>query len=232
MSADRLSPADLAQFRRLSTCLVASSIETFNVRLRNSGFADASIRCFFPELAPIIGYAATVRIRSADPPMEGHSYYDRTDWWNYLLTVPAPRIVVIEDIDSHPGLGAFIGEVHANILQALGCAGVVTNGGVRDLPHIQKTGFQLFAGNVSVSHAFAHLFDFGGNVAVGGLKVQPGDLIHGDLHGVQTIPLEIAGQIPARVEEIRRKRQRLIEICRSADFSLEKLSKAVKETKS
>src|SRR5262249_33718535 len=144
-----------------------------------------------------LGYAATARIRTSDPPIEGHSYYFRTEWWNEILRVPAPRVIVVEDLDQPPGRGAFVGEVHASILQALGGVALVTNGSVRDLAEIEKTGFQLFAGSVSVSHAYAHIFDFGGTVKVGGLKVSPGDLIHADRHGVQTIPVEIAAQIPS-----------------------------------
>ena len=121
MTANRLPPALLEQIGRLSTCVVANAIETFDVRLRNAGFADSSVRCIFEEFPPMVGYAATARIRTTDPPMEGHSYYERTDWWNHILTIPTPRVVVIEDMDSPPGLGAFIGEVHASILAALGC---------------------------------------------------------------------------------------------------------------
>lgn len=226
-------PAQLEQFRRLTTCLVASAIETFHVRLPNAGFTDSSIQCVFRDQPPLIGYAATARMRSANPRMEAtktYDYYDRTDWWNHILSIPAPRVVVIEDVDDPPGVGAFVGEVHANILLALGCIGIVTNGAVRDLPDIQPTEFQMFAGNVSVSHAYAHVFDFGGKVEVGGLRVQPGDLIHGDCHGVQTIPLEIADRVPAAAREIRQRRQQLIGLRRSADFTLEKLRQTIRDT--
>lgn len=228
-----LKPAQLEQFRRLSTCVVASAIETFHVRLPNTGFADSTIRCIFEEQPPMIGYAATARIRSSNPPMEPNKsfdYYDRTDWWNNIMTVPAPRVVVIEDVDEPAGLGAFIGEVHANILLSLGCVGIVTNGAVRDLPDIRPTEFQMFAGNVAVSHAYAHLFDFGGAIQVGGLRIRPGDLIHGDCHGVQTIPLEIADKVPEVAREVRQRRQHLIGLRRSADFSLEKLRQAIRDT--
>ena len=93
-----------------------------------------------------------------------------------------------------PGLGSFIGDVHANILRVLGCIGVVTNGAVRNVEAARALQFQMFARNLSVSHAFAHVFDFGGPVEVGHMQVRPGDLLHGDRHGVQTIPLEIAQQ--------------------------------------
>lgn len=230
MTEQKLSPANLEQLRRLSTCVVASTVETFRVRLPNTGFADSSIHCIFKDRLPTVGYAATARIRSVSPPMEGRGYYyERTDWWNHILSIPAPRIVVIEDVDKPPGLGAFIGEVNANILLALGCAGVVTNGSVRDIEQVRLSGLQMFAGSVSVSHAYAHVFDFGSPVEIGGLKIRPGDLIHGDRHGVQTIPIEIAEQIPAAAHNILQRRQRLVGICRADDFSLEKLREAIQE---
>jgi len=224
MTAPSLTPVRLEQLRRFSTCLVASAIETFQVRLPNTGFSDSSIRCMFEDLPPIAGYAATARIRTADPPMEGGGYiYDRTDWWKEILAVPAPRIVVIQDVDSHPGLGAFVGEVHANILQALGCVGVVTNGAVRDLDVIEGSGFQMFAGNVSVSHAYAHIFDFGGPVDLARMRIRPGDLLHADRHGVLSIPAEIAERIPPVATEIKDRRHRIVDTCRCSDFSIEKL---------
>ena len=231
IKANQPTPPQLDELRQFSTCVTASAIETFGVRLCNAGFANSSIRCQFKDLPGVVGYAATARIRSANPPMDSHGYfyYDRADWWNEILTIPAPRIVVIEDLDDPAGLGAFVGAVHANILRALGCVALVTNGSVRDVPDIRPTGFQVFAANVAVSHAYAHVFDFGSPVRVGGLKVSPGDLVQGDLHGVQTIPLEIADRVPAKARDILKRRKRLIDLCRSDDFSLEKLQRVMKQ---
>ena len=229
MEAKRPRVAAVEEFRQLSTCIVSSAIENFRVRLPNTGFADSHIRCIFEDLPPMAGYAATARIRSASPPMEGDGYhYARTDWWDHILSIPSPRVVVLEDLDRPSGLGAFLGEVNANILTALGCAGVVTNGSVRDIREIRPLCLPLFAGNVAVSHAYAHIFDFGGSVVVGGLEIHPGDLIHGDLHGVQTIPLEIADRVPAAAREIQKERDRVVRLCHSADFSVEQLRSAVK----
>jgi 4-hydroxy-4-methyl-2-oxoglutarate aldolase len=100
---------------------------------------------------------------------------------------------------------------------------------VRDLNQIAPTGFQVFAGNVSVSHGYAHILDFGGPVIVGGLEIRPGDMVHADRNGVQTIPLEIAGQIVRRANEIRQRRQKLVALCRSTDFSVEALRQAINE---
>jgi 4-hydroxy-4-methyl-2-oxoglutarate aldolase len=230
MTMNCLDPGQLEQLRSIGTCIVASAVELFGVRLQNTGFANSHVRCMFPKFPPIAGYAATARIRSAQPPIEGRNYYRRTDWWTHILTIPAPRIVVIEDVDDPPGLGAFVGSVNANILLALGCTALITNGAVRDLHDVETSGFQMFAGNVSVSHAYAHVFDFGGEVEMAGLKIQPGSLLHGDLHGVLTVPLEIASKVPAAAQEIMRRRQQLVGLCKTPDFSMEGLRQAIDDT--
>lgn len=229
MTTNTLTQAQLDQLAGLDSSSVSNAIETFDVRLRNTGFTDCTVHCMFPEMPRIVGYAATARIRSSSPPMGSHNYYDRTDWWNHILSIPAPRIVVAQDVDEHPGLGAFIGEVHANILSALGCVAVVTNGAVRGLPAMKAIGFQMFAGNVSVSHAYAHVFDFGGPVTVGRMKVQAGDLLHGDAQGVQTVPLEIAAKVPDVADQIMENKKRLAALCQSREFSLDKIRAAVKD---
>lgn len=224
-----LSPGQMESIRRLGTFAVSNAIESFDVRLRNEGLADASIRSMFPRLPPMLGYAATARIRCSSPPPVGHNYHDRTDWWNYLITVPAPRVVVIQDLDPKPGFGAFVGEIHANIQRALGSEGAVTNGAVRDLPAVEASGYQLFAGSVAVSHAYAHMVEFGESVEVGGLRIATGDLIFGDSHGVLSIPMEIAAGIPARAKTIAVRERKVIDFCRSRSFSLEKLREVVRD---
>src|SRR6187401_447364 len=191
-----ISPATLEALQSLDTCTVANAIETFDVRLRNEGYANSSIRSMTSCESPVVGHAVTARIRCSSPPMSGGAYADRTDWWTHILTIPEPRIVVIEDIDEKPGSGAFLGEVHACILHALGCVAAITNGSVRDVPAISASDFKVFANHVSVSHAYCHIVDFGTPVKVGGLEIHPGDLLHADCHGVLSVPNAIADAIP------------------------------------
>jgi regulator of RNase E activity RraA len=223
MTSNQIEPATLEKLRQLDSCAVANAIETFGVRLRNTGFADSTVRCMFGDFPPLVGYAATVRVRTADPPMEGDSYYYRLDWLEHVLSVPPPRILVVQDLDHDPGLGSFIGDVHANILRVLDCIGVVTNGAVRNIEAARELKFQMFARNLSVSHAFAHIFDFGGTVEVGQLQVRPGDLLHSDRHGVQTVPIEIAQKIPAVAQRMNGEEREIIELCQSEAFTMEKL---------
>jgi len=222
-----ISVEQLGALRRLDTCAVSNAIEAFQIRLRNAGFADARVRCIFEDLPPMVGYAATARLRTGEPPITG-SYHDRADWWKSILQVPEPRIVVLQDLDEPPGVGALLGDVQAAILRALGCVGYVTNGAVRELPRVREQRLSLFAGNVAVSHAYAHVFDFGSTVNVGGLEVQPGDLLHGDRHGVLTVPKEIVPEIPEVAARLEQAEKKVIDFCRSQEFSVDKLQRAVK----
>jgi regulator of RNase E activity RraA len=222
-----LAPEQLEALRRLDACTLANTIETFHVRLRDEGFMASTIRCLFPSLQPMLGYAATVKIRGSAPPTGDGAFPDRTDWWDHIVAQSGPRVVVIQDVATRPGLGALVGEVHMNILQALNCVGVVTNGSVRSIPAAERTGFHLFSGSVSVSHAYVHIIDIGAPVEIGGLKIQSGDLLHGDQHGVQSIPLGIAAQIPSIAARISARKQELIALCKSPEFSLERLRAAI-----
>jgi 4-hydroxy-4-methyl-2-oxoglutarate aldolase len=220
---------DLESLRGFDTCTISNAIERMNARPRNEGFVSGAVRCRFPDLPPMVGYAATGRIRTVSPPMAHRCYYDRMDWWTYVASLPKPRVLVVEDADGKPGLGAFIGEIHASIGVALDCVGCVTNGAVRDLPPIKALNFQLFAGKLSVSHAYAHIIDFNEPVEIGGLKIRSGDLLHGDRHGVLNIPLDIAAEIPAEASKLVREEREFTQFCQSPEFSLEELAKRMRQ---
>ena len=217
--AGYLNAEELEAIRRWPTCAVANAIELFEIRPRNQGFMLPNIKCMFPDLGPMIGYAVTAVITAESA--EGRRVQP-SDWGQEILKIPEPRVVVIHDID-RPVLGSFWGEVNANIHKALGCVGTVTDGSVRDIPEVKETGFHFFASSVSVSHAYVHLVDAGVPVRVAGLVVKLGDLIMGDLHGVLSIPLEIAKDVPAAAQMVEDWERPVIDFCKSKTFTMEGL---------
>jgi 4-hydroxy-4-methyl-2-oxoglutarate aldolase len=176
------------------------------------------IRCLFPELGPMVGYAATGTIRA-----KGRGHGDQTALYQHVREVAGPRVVVVQDLDEPPGLGSLWGEVNATIFGALGCAGCVTNGCVRDLTEARAMGFHFFARGPGVSHAYVRVESAGHPVAVGGLRVSPGDLIHADQHGVLLIPIKIAGELSAAAERVIAAEQSLLRWVRSSDFDANEL---------
>ncbi len=226
-----LAEAELNSLRQFNTCMVANAIETFNVRLRNTGFTDGKTHCIFQDQPPMVGYAITARLRTGEPPISGNNFHDRGDFWSHILECPTPRILVLEDMDQTPGRGAFVGDMHAAILRALGCIGYVTNGAVRELSGVRNLGLQLFAGNVAVSHAYAHIFDIGTPVTIDGMEVRTGSLLHGDQHGIVTVPGQIASQVPTVAAKLQAVERRVIQFCDSGDFSIEKLNDVMRRTR-
>src|SRR5881409_3518141 len=111
-----LSSDDLNALRKLSTPTVSNAIETFNVRPRNQGFMSPEIRCLFPDLGVLAGYAVTARFAADQPATRPAS---RLEFWGHLLQIPEPRVVVLQDLDQPSGVGAFFGEVQTNIHRRL-----------------------------------------------------------------------------------------------------------------
>ncbi len=218
---DALTEEELDALRAISTPTVCNAIETFNLRPRAEGFMDSTVACRYPELGPIVGYAVTAKIRAAQPP---RNEIPHAKIWSQVERTTKPWLVVIEDLDYPNPIGSFWGEVNASVYKALGAVGTVTNGGVRDLPEVRATRFQFFSFCVLVSHAYVHVVECGGPVVIGGLTVRPGDLLHGDAHGVTSIPHEIARDIPQAAQAIEAAERRLIDYARSAACTPEGLA--------
>lgn len=229
LEAQLPTPEQLEAIRSFDTCLIADAIECFNIRLRNEGFTRPGLNCVTAADAKILGYAATFRVKSSDPPVTGGRFGIRTDWWSAIEQLPRPRIAVFENLDEDAGEGACVGEVQGAILKAFGCCGVVTNGSVRDIPGLEKLGLPVFAKSLTVSSSFIHILDFGMPAEICELTVHPGDLLYADCHGLLSIPAGIAAELPEVAARISRKDRSIIEVCQAPDFSAEKLLKALRE---
>lgn len=216
-----LSDSELQALKAWPTPAISNAIETFDVQPRNQGFM-LGIRCIFPEFEPMVGYACTATMLADSAPVKRDRGATQIHWDNILAT-PGPGIAVIHDLDQPRCIGSLWGEVNANIHRALGCLGVITDGGVRDLDEVQELGFHFFAADVIPSHAYVHIVDAGIPVKVGGLVVNNGDLLHADKHGVVSIPHEIAREIPGACRKVEDGERRIINYCKSADFNIENL---------
>jgi regulator of RNase E activity RraA len=212
----------IEKLKKYSTPTISNAIEVFDVRPRNVGFMNHEIRCIFPEMGVMVGYAATAKIRANVPPPP-NKLDILMGYWKHILEVPEPRVVVIEDLDEPKAIGSWWGEVNATIHKRLGCVGTVTDGGVRDLDEVKEIGFHFFAKSAIVSHAYVHVVEFGTPVKVGGIEVKPGDLIHGDKHGVLIVPHEVALRIEEGVEAVAEREKIIMDYCKSKEFTLEGL---------
>ncbi len=142
MAFTPLSNEELAALRQLNSPTISNAIEMFDVQPRNVGFMDSRIKCLFPDLGVMIGYATTVTIAAELPATRAVS---REEYWEHIESVPTPRVAVVKDLDQPQAIGSFWGEVNSSVHRALGCIGTITEGGVRDLAEMHSLGFHTFA---------------------------------------------------------------------------------------
>lgn len=223
-----LTEALRAELQSFDTPTVCNALEALAPKRRGYGYTVQPLVCTRPELKPIVGVARTARIRSAHPSdVTGQAALDLSNaYYAYVDAGPKPSIIVIQDIDEQRGYGAFWGEVNSAIHLGLGCVGLITDGGVRDLPDIAP-GFQMLAGRVIPSHAHVHVVDFGHSITVAGMRVADGDLIHADQHGAVVIPHDVAHQVKDAAQLIQRRERVIIEAARQPGFNAEKLRAAM-----
>ncbi len=224
----QLSNDELDYLRRFDTPTIANALERGGLpeihgQSRLEGFMTPSIRCIFPEMGIMNGYAATATIRASKPRGQDDAYGSRVDYWKYIDSVPKPTVMVIHDLDAPKPVGSLWGEVNANVHKALGCVGVITDGGVRDLSVVRPLGFHFFAAEVLVSHAYVHIVDFGKPVAVGGVTVESGDLLQADEHGAIRVPASVARMVGPGCYDVFKSERALIEFCQTPGVTLEKM---------
>lgn len=199
MNRETLSKEELEILRKYDTPTVCNVIELFNIRPRNVGFMNDRIKASFPEMPPMVGYAATATFRSAAP-ARGDVYTSLVEQVSLFSEVPSPPVVVFQDLDDPP-VAATFGEVMCTAYKAFGATGLITSGAGRDLPQVRALGFPVFTSGAICSHGYAHIPSIQVPVSVGGVTVHPGDLLHGDSNGVTTIPKEIAREVGEGCEQ-------------------------------
>ena len=220
-----LNDKELAELRELDTPTISNILEPLDIRPRTEGFTRPEIKCVFPDMGTMVGYAVTLTISAASP-ADG---LPRDEYWKAILATPAPRVVVIHDRDYPNTIGSFWGEVQGNIAKGLGCVGTVTDGGVRDLKEVEALGFHFFAKEILVSHAYVHAEEIGIPVDVGGMSVHPGDLIVGDRHGVIQVPHDLARKLPAIARRWAVREAVMITAAQQPDVTVESLKAALAE---
>lgn len=184
----------LQKLRKFDTPTICNLIELFAVRPRNAGYMDGRIVAAFPQMPPIVGFAATATFRSATPPHQGDAYGDLGQQVERFAALSGPPIVVFQDLDDPPAAATF-GEVMCTIYQAFGAVGLITSGAGRDLDQVRAINFPVFTNGTICSHGYNHIPQVHVPVRAGGLTVFPDDLLHADRNGVTTIPIDIAGEV-------------------------------------
>jgi regulator of RNase E activity RraA len=226
-----ITPAILEKLRQFDTPTICNIIELFDVRPRNVGFMNKTIQAAFPEMRPMVGFAATVTCRTSfDPMLGGDAYAGIDNQVERFAELSGPAVVVFQDLDVPP-LAATFGEIMCTTYQTFGAVGLVTNGPARDLDQVRAIGFPVFTDGAACSHGYIRMFDLHIPVQVGGIPIYPDDLLHGDLNGVTTIPKDIASEAADIAAEFVATETVVLETLRQPNVTVAQLREARAESR-
>jgi regulator of RNase E activity RraA len=220
-----LTTADLDALTAFDTPTICNALERLDPALQGRGYTTEPFVCGFPSQKPIVGYARTAAIRSAQPlsASAAEQRAAQNDYYRHVDAGPKPSIVVIQDLDGGAaGYGAFWGEVQSAIHVGLGARGVVTNGSVRDLDQ-WAPGFQFLAAKLAPSHAYAKPVAIGCEVTVLGMRVRDGDIVHADRHGAVVVPAALVRAVPEAARAVAEREARILAVARAPGCTAEKL---------
>jgi regulator of RNase E activity RraA len=150
-----------------------------------------AIRNLTDEHLTILGPAVTVKSYPGDNLMVHKS-----------LDIAKPGDVIVVDGHRSP-LTAALGDLVSTKARHRGVAGFVVDGVIRDLPEIKALGdFPVYARDVTpIGPMHRGPGEINYPIACGGVVVNPGDIIVGDLNGVVVVPLEFADGLLQRLLE-------------------------------
>lgn len=185
----KLSYSDLLELKRWNTPTIYNGWEQItNSDSSCEGFNLESLTDYMPHMGPMVGFAVTVVVEPSNAVHKKANPHVWSEYRKYMATVSDPKIVIVQDLDKPTIYGAFWGEVNSNIHRALGCVGIITDGGIRDLDEMNNAGFKALARGFCVGHANSYPVRWNCEVEVFGRKIKPGQLIHADKHGFLIIP--------------------------------------------
>jgi regulator of RNase E activity RraA len=225
-----LRPELLERLRAYDTPTICNLIELFDVRPRTAGYMDARIKACFPDLPPIVGFAATAAFRSSALPRGADGYATTATQVERFGELSGPPIVVFQDLDA-PAVAATFGEVMCTVYQSFGAVGLITSGAGRDLDQVRAIGFPVFTDGAICSHGYSQILHVHTPVHVGGLAVYPDDLLHADRNGVTTVPREIVAELAEIADAFVAAELVVLDAMRAGSPSAEQLRAAQRESK-
>jgi 4-hydroxy-4-methyl-2-oxoglutarate aldolase len=165
-------------------------------------YTDTSVRCMYPELGAVAGYAVTCVYGLPDPGFSRLSFVDVLD---ALERQHKPAILVLQQ-KFPPALAAKVGlsgGIMTTALKAMGCIGVISNGPSRDIDEIRPMKVQYLLSGVTPGHGDMAVHAVNVPVSVAGMDVAPGEIVHMDENGACKFPAENLAQVLANLRALR-----------------------------
>ncbi len=165
-------------------------------------YTDQTIRCMYPELGPLVGYAVTCVYGLPDPNFKRLTFMDVID---ALDASPKPTVLILKQ-EFPPEIAGKVGLSGGNMtsaMKAVGCVGVISNGPSRDIDEIRPMKFQYFLSGITPGHGDMAVHAVNVPVSVAGMDVAPGEIIHMDENGAVKFPADKLEAVLMNVRALR-----------------------------
>ena len=184
----------LESYRHVEVASVSDALEQLTGRRM---YMSHKMQSIFP--AKFAGFALTVKLAKD----EGNKDPEALSGMLAAIDEGSAKsvwVMVVEDGADIAGMGGLMGTT----MSARGYAGAVIDGGVRDVGHLRKIGFPVYATGIVPSTSVRHYRFAGANIPVqcDGVEVQPGDIVAADADGVVVIPRAKAAEVLAVAQEM------------------------------
>ena len=128
------------------------------------------------------------------------------------ISMLSPNDVLVVVNGGYDEAGGMFGEIMASCVVAKKGAGLVIEGACRDTVAIRKMGLPVFATNVSIKPTTKALpGKINHPVIIGGVSVEPGDLIFGDNDGIVVVPKALAAEVLEKVQKREKNEAAMLE---------------------
>ena len=199
-STGTLSAETRDKLRKVATPTLMTAL--YRRGLRNQWIQD--VHLINPEAAPMVGTAFTLRYIPAREDLNKLDVFrDRNHPQRQAIEQCPPGAVLV--IDSRKDArAASAGSILISRLMVRGCAGVVTDGGLRDTPELRKLPFPTYHNRPAAptNLTLHQAIEINGPIGCGDAPVFPGDVIVGDGDGVIIIPARLADELAAEAVEM------------------------------
>jgi regulator of RNase E activity RraA len=190
--------AELSEKTRQALMRVATS--TLTGALNRRGLRSMFMQDVWPikeGIPRMVGPAFTMRFIPSREDKDGpNAQGPRSNIQPQAMETCPPGSVLVVD-SRGDARAASAGDLYVGRLKARGCAGIVTDGGLRDSDGIFKTGLPAYCRRPSSppSPIVHHPVDLNLPIGCGGVAVYPGDVLVGDADGVVVIPPDVVDEV-------------------------------------
>ena len=218
----------IEQLADFDTALIANTIGYVDPTPVHEWYLGGSIGSLTPTVGPTVGVAMTLELDTSTPGNQADLdlYYDLL---KAIEQSSSPVVVVMKAVGSRPDHECMLGDGMVKMMHSVGCVGVVTDGGVRDIEGILTVPFGVYARGRTIHHCAIRCTRLNHPVAIGGITVSPGDLIHANIGGVIKIPAGCRERLPAQATEMRAFEHAAHCIFRQTGLTLDQKRSAVNE---